>query len=184
MESFIQKKLLNNETVLWSGKVVPFKLMEPPYDKKLPTRWIISAIAGVLIIALYLFYTLSNDMDVKIVLIIIIAAIVLFIALRPIIDKSKMEKKFTYVITNLRAVTFSGEDVVQSISFDKIKNVKLDLLSNGAGVILMGEFDEKDVSKAREWAYAGKKNDQNEVLSMSFYSAEDANKAIQFLPRK
>ncbi len=182
MDAKLQKNLLKSETVLWTGKASPFKLMEPPYNKKITTTLIISIALAILLPVWYVYYVTKSGVGVKWFVIAIVIVAMAFIATRPIFDKRTLEKKITYAITNLRAITYFGDNNFNSINLDKITDVRIDTLSNGKGVIYMGEACKKGVGKSRDLTLFGIKNDENELTGLAFYSVENVQSVRKHLP--
>ena len=179
MNKTYESHLMENEVVLWEDRPVPFKLLDSVYKNSLLTSWIICGLVVIAYLALYIPYSIANELmgSNVIVISIVIGACVTCAMARPIIDKNNLEKKTTFVLTNHRALVINGTNL-KAMFINSDTPCKIVKMDNGASIILMGSAVNTSLKKSRSNSLMGvlDENNKSKLSGMVFYSVNNAEK--------
>ena len=175
-----------DEEVKWEGKPGTFKLIEKSNKQALLTRWIITAVAAIVIIVLYCIVVQNDErLNFNMILPSITVIIAAFIIVRPIVDYYSLKRKCTYFATNERLIVVIGFDSVISMPLEDVDSVKFINKENGRTDILFGKYAVKrPYSKIRIIALRPKEDfvgGETKVIGMAFYDVQDAEKIRKIL---
>ena len=180
----IKNMLLPGEEIEEVKRVKPFKLLEGPYK----TSILISTLIKLIVLGGFIGYYLYNaqlqhfaaDAVTKttIVLTLITAVIVLY----PLIDKRRLQKNGTFVLTNARIMSYAGESLLRFLSLEDITEAKTVALENGAYIVLINEACRKRLVRARSLAFTGVRDEEDRVTGLVLYSMEDPDLFLRRCP--
>lgn len=108
-ESFDQA-LLPDERVEWKGRPAPFPLLTAESKKVILLQWILCAVACVAITAIYAAVAISAGVGVNPIMELIIVAACVLVAVTPFRDRSDVQKKVSYYVTNKRVILVVGDN--------------------------------------------------------------------------
>lgn len=171
MEDLLKKSLLEGESVLWSGKAAPFKLLEPPYGKSLFAIWGLSIVWIVGFAALYIPFALNIGIEWNTIVPMLILAdfLPVLLSLRPILDQRDLQSKTLYAITNYRVISIT-RDQVKGLFLEA--EMELDVLpeSNGCGTVRIGLACKKSPLFVRAQSLMGVKDESGKkIAGLAFY---------------
>lgn len=173
------------ESVEWTGKPEPFHVMEPNNKKALYLRWILSAVIGVILIVLYSVYSsVRSDMEFMIIVPLIIAAVVVFIIIRPVADARTIMKKRTYAVTSQRVLVYENENTHPSMPLDGIDQVRFIRKEGGTADVVFGSaVSTRWPNSLRSAAVVSEKNPEksNQIEGMVFYNVKNSEQIRSLL---
>ena len=186
LEALIRDKLNDNETVLWSGKPFGVKLLEAPFGSPIIVRWIICLVIAVVALWYGLIYVPGNDSvstnGTAIMLVILV--IVIFFAIRPLMDISRLNGKCFYFITDRRALVLvkGNSETVKERSLADLSEITMDTISEGRGNIYIGTKAKNSEKRARFSVLVPPQIDENEEKPLVFYSVANPDEVIGCFP--
>ncbi|MDR1481123.1 MAG: hypothetical protein LBI74_00685 [Synergistaceae bacterium] len=133
-----KKTLEEGESIRWSGFAMPYRLLDEAHKKQTLTSWIWALALGIVLIGGYIWMCFSRDVELKMGVVIICAAISLVIAWSPVSDKKNI-KKLRYAITDRRAITvYSEGDKTFSVALSDIDAARLERAGNETSHLRLG----------------------------------------------
>lgn len=137
MDSRIKNQLAPGEEIVWTGKPHPFSAKSGGYAKSLNTRAIICAIAAVVLIAAYIIAAKVSSVNVSIIGIIICILVPAYIAMSPVFDARRLQKKATYAVSSKRLFVMPDEKHFYTMDLDEIKNIQYAGAESGCGHVIV-----------------------------------------------
>ena len=124
MDSHITNQLAPDEKIVWSGKPHPFSAKSGGYSKSLSTRAIICAIAAAVLSAAYVLAAKASSVKAGAVGIIICILVPAYIALTPVFDARRIQKKSSYAVSNKRLFVMPDEKRLFTMDLDEISTIQ------------------------------------------------------------
>ncbi len=183
MEDLLRKSLLEGEAVLWSGKAVPFKLLEPPYGKSLCAVWVLSTVWIVGFAALYIPFALNTGIEWNTIVPMLVLAdfLPVLLSVRPLLDKRELESKTLYAITNYRVFSIT-KDQVKSLFLKEETELDIVAESNGCGTVRIGLACKKSPLFLRSHALMGVKDETGKkVAGLAFYHLRAPKETVELI---
>lgn len=135
----VSQMLLENETVLWSGRPEPFSLEDSISKRKLLSR-IFACIATFAVLAgVYVLLCHYFAADVKLAVVAFFFLVLAYIACQPIMDRHSISKNCKYFLTEQRVIVVYNEIRTAVLPRSALKASSVDA-KNGCVHLLMGEL--------------------------------------------
>lgn len=183
-ERYLKENLLPEESVLWSGRPQKVNPFEKPYGTAILIRFIISA-ALIAFAIWYWFYALGIGFDpnMPITMTIIMVAIDAYLIIQPFTSARRLEKRCLYAITDQRALIVYNVSpaVARTRELSAVMGSSYDTLTNGCGVIYVGEKTKAAPRKARDLSLIPDMPDND--LPLMFYNVADPASVFAILTK-
>lgn len=185
MEQKLNEILLDGEKVRWSGRPVPFKLLELPSRKSILATWIICGGAMVLVLGFLIpFYIRTNRTLLDTVVVLVVTAFLpLMLSFRPVLDKRCLEHDTLYAITNFRAIALVKDDMMFIPLSPKLKTA-VAAKDGSCGILCFGEAVDVNPSKQLATAIIGVRTEGSStpnVHGLMFYHVNDPESLLGYL---
>jgi len=186
LEAHIQENLNEGEAVLWSGRPVGITLLESPHGSPIIIRWIVCLVFAVVALWYGLIYVPGNENITTngIVIMLIIIALAIFVAIRPLMEVSKLSRKCFYYITDRRAlILIKGNiDIVKGKLLADAPEITTDKLSEGRGNIYIGKKAANSDKRARFSTLLPPQPEEDIDKPFVFYSVADPDDVLKYFP--
>jgi len=166
----IMKELAKDEKLLWMGAPEAFPLMNADNKKGLVARWLGCIIAAVMLVVIYIL--LSAATHISVWLLIILLAVVAYIAAMPVLDKNNIYKNCRYYATDRRVILHHADKDIYALPLNGLKKA-ITAAEPGCVHIELGNCAGIKANKRRTAAFAPKKGDNDNVIGFVLYNLED-----------
>ena len=168
MEQRLQEILHDGEEVRWTGRPIPFKLLNCPEHRSIFLTWVISAF----LLFCALFFLASHPQRGMDWLIVLVVAAFLpgMVSIRPLLDKLCLEKNTLYAITNLRVIALVHDDLMY-IPLHHGMKVAVEQSDQDCGNLCFEDAVGRDQNKSRSHAVLGIRagGQESDILGLLFY---------------
>lgn len=181
MEDRLNQILLEGETVRWSGRPAPFRLMACSSRNHMIASWVISAAVMLLAIFVLLPYTGPRPLSESLLILLVIGFAPVLISTRPLLDKRILERKTFYAITNYRIIAIVKDDIMY-IPISKQLQVAVEAQDANHGSLRFNETIGKASSKALAHAVVGIRQEGalNNMRGMLFYHIPEPEQLLHY----
>ena len=187
LKALIKEDLNEGEEVIWAGRPTQIKLLDMPYGSSIIIRWIICLV--IVVFALWyglIFVTSAENLRVSSNTIMLVCILIAaFIALRPVMDVSKLQKKCCYFITNQRAITIISGSTrkFKDKLFADVSDIAYDIIADDRGNVYIGPKLKNSQSKARVSALTPTMDSEEEKNRPHiFYNVAEPAEVVKFFP--
>ena len=185
MDKNLDKILLKNEKVLWSGASAPFPLLDKRQKNglKILIRW---AAAAILSVALLWAYVGSNEeYSGKFVWGVLLVAS--FVVLSPMMEQDNV-MALRYVITDRRVLLIRRGDTVSSLPLSRIDDFRLVTDESPEPCLVIGTALYEDIGRQLRWRSCHPKTTSStsaadNLEGLVLYNLPDAEDAAALLDR-
>lgn len=138
--SIFNNELEEGEQLEWVGRTEHFELMDDANKSSIWLRWILCAVAAIVVNGAYIYHvSVTDGLDMQIMVFVVTLGIPLLIAFSPMRDRRDIQKKMLYAVTNKRAIVFRGfSNKFFSMNFDAINEIKVTKRGNDRGDVILG----------------------------------------------
>ena len=185
-KNHIQGDLNEGEEILWVGSPTGIKLVDMPYGTSIIIRWIVCLIFAAVGLWYGLIYAPSAEnlsVNANAVMLVCIA-IAAFVALWPLADVSKLNKKCFYYITNQRALTLvlgSSNNLKERLLKD-VPEITFDMIADDRGNIYIGTKLKNSFSKARISVLTPQLGADGDDRPLIFHSVVNPKEILDIFP--
>ena len=188
IKTYISAELKEEEEVLWAGRPEGVKLLEMPFGTAIIVRWAIClVILAVFLWYRFIFFPTSAAQSVNANVVLVVGVVIaLFVALMPIMDIRKLNKKCYYYITNLRAIslTTGSSGKLKDKLYSDVSEISYDLIvdeSAERGIVFVGKKLKNSFKKARTSALTPP-TDEDKARPLVFYSVPTPGELMDIFP--
>ena len=180
-----KQKLGDGEFIQWTGKAVPFELINNENKNGFILRWVLCAAVAVAMVAAYLASVIPREVDVQPVVILALVFLPILTAVRPALDKRTILNKFIFAVTNRRAIIFNGQDVHSFMALDKAVKATVTTNNHGVGNVLLGKAADIPKRKLLEATVVPIRceENRNNIVGMVFYNIPEAKEVGQLFDK-
>ena len=183
LDETLKTTLEQDEGIKWVGRPFKIKPLDAPFGTMLIIRWAI-CLALLVFAAWYsLVYVPANNTGGGWPFSLILLAVAVFIAMRPIYDVSLIQEKCVYIVTNKRAIIclLTSVPKTKSAYFSDSKEFDIDMLSPVAGNIYLGSKKNNSLSKSRDDTLFFPGPDEDPVRPLALYNVENPYDVTKYL---
>lgn len=181
MEKLIRDNLQNGEKILWTGKPENFKLLDHHFVFSVISRWVVAALFVVLCIwNTIISIRAGADSSTRNILY-LVAALVLYLAIEPLLVLQRLKTTCLYCVTNQRALIAIVRGKNSKLRFrmlDEVNEVSVETIANNQGLISIGKPVSGSVSYCRDISTHLTMPDHDVPLMFYSVSAPQEVKAI------
>lgn len=176
MEDKLKSKLLEGETLLWSGRPETFETLDLTHKQYFIKKTIIAALIAAVLAAAYVLLAVRLGANISWVVIVLIIACAAASPIGFFSSASKLRKEVLYAVTNKRLLIVCGE--IRSIPHENVKTALFKTDADGHTSFIFGSKAEK--SKPYSWRNAAlfglfyEDCGEEECDLMAFYAVSDA----------
>ena len=186
LNELIRDSLHDEEEILWAGRPEGMKLLEAPYGTPIIIRWIICLILAAAALWYGLIYIPSSagsGVNTNVVMVIWLA-IVIAIALWPLMDVNKLKRKCAYFITDQRALTFvtGSSGKLKDMFYTAVSEITFDIIEGDRGNVYVGKKLKNSPQKARISAFTPPVDSEEEQRPLIFYSVINPEEIVSKFP--
>lgn len=169
------EELKDDETVLWTGRPEPFKLVNETNKKSLTLRWIICGALFVLLTVLYTVFTVGSPAGFKPAVVIVLVIIFGYLMLAPVLDHNKAQKKCQYIVTDKRVLSAIGDNAVYAVGRAGLKLKAVPAEAGCVHLLFGAAADKLSASKYMVKALVPIKAEGggDEIVGLVFYNVKD-----------
>ena len=180
--------LSKGETIEWVGQSEPFPLKDSSNSGRLIMRWCLTAVVTVVLIIMYCVWAFKPEHNFSLPLVVIIAAVGLFIMLVPITDRRMILKK-KYLVTNMNVITFTKESEKSIMSLENVDKADVYYTGKDTAHVVFSKNGAKEtrVSGLRKLALIPRQADgegDTPIVSMVFYNVKGVDLLKGSLPSR
>lgn len=136
MEQSLKINLNEGETLLWSGRPERFDTLDATHKSNFILRLIIGLGACALLIGVYVHFAGLNNVEVKPMILALMAALCLFSPLSVYADAAKLRKSVLYAVTDQRLMLI--RESVYQVPYSSVKQAALKKDADGHMSLLCG----------------------------------------------
>lgn len=172
LSNVFKDALQEGEKILWTGKPGQFALVNDAIKTSLLLRWIISAVVGIAVLAVYIIAYAGSD-TFQPLIIVIVVAVVVFLVARPVTDRNTLLKKVSYCITDKRVLFSDGRRDAYELARNGLK-VSFVEGENGGVHAALGSCCDVAQAKLRSRALAPKRGKNDAITGFVLYNVDSA----------
>ena len=181
VEKTMDKTLRDGEQVLWRGKTEAFPLLAGDARAQILGKWIGTAVAAIILLALYI----ANGGNGK-GLIVGVLGVAALLLVSPFVERRNVLRQ-SYCITDQRVILISGDQTVYFMELDGIDGFRTVTGKTEYGSLVLGSCIFEDIRRQLRWrACHPKTNVQSDgpmdkAEGLVLFSVSDSKKAADCL---
>lgn len=181
MEQTLKEHLEPGEQLLWMGRPVKSKLMEAPDKTTQLVMWVVLALFAAVTAIVILPYMIAAEREVMVMAacVIIVNVVPFVLAIRPMLDKSLLEKRTVCAVTDRRVISVVKE-TVHAMS-RKGLDYAVANREGSVGSIRFGGAVHSKKKNDRVDAVLGVQEDEGQARGMVFFRVEDVDQVVALL---
>lgn len=185
MEEILKEALKSGEKLLWSGRPESFETLDATHKKDFVVSLVCSAVIAAVLLALYVYFALKNNVEIKAFVVIVVLILSFFKPLGVWTDASRLKKSVMYAATDKRLIVI--REGTKEASYGRIQEAQFKTDADGHTSLLCGKnaLKLKDV-KWRGATIVGQNTDDGEAPCDSFvmYAVPESEKLKAVLAEK
>lgn len=186
-DELMAKNLADGETVLWKGRPAAIKVMEAPYGIAYMIRWVICLALIIGVLWYQLVYVPARSISISWAFPVIFILLILYCALRPLIDIYTIKQKCVYCITNHRAIVAVMDTTlkIKAKNYKDIDAITADMIADRRGIIYIGKKQKQSFRRSRLGLLVFPVNSDDEGFNaqpLIFYNVENPHEIMTFFP--
>lgn len=177
----LQKKLRENESILWQSGPKAFPLLEGRFKNKILGEWIVT-----LILAAWFLYIEQGNPNFGTGMKILVLVVAVVVMVSPVVEKYNLKRQ-KYYLTDQRAIVLTADNSLYYMNYDQIDDAIVIHDVADSTCIAMGSAILDNVRKQLRWQACHPKIDlqeadkRGEALGLVFYVPEGAEQALKLM---
>lgn len=181
MQERLEQYLLDGESVRWSGRPTPFRLLKSVGSTDMLVTWVLSLLLLVITAVAILPNVCTSGITETLLIIIVIAFLPSLLSLRPFLDKRLLEQNTIYAITNYRVIAVIRNELMYIPLSSKLK-VEVEPQDSDCGTVRFSAALDQCYGSTLANAVAGvpSEGSRYNMKGMWFYHISHPNDILQF----